>query len=848
MNSQPTPHDQNKQRISGKVLLHLYFLACSLASLAGIIATLNIPSDQKNAIFLGFSSSRIIIIFLLFLMLLFWAALFFLSLIEHPLTKFIYPKITKSRAITDPLFLISVISFLLGLIAALTPPYRFQARIASDFVRLQPLIITLGSFGLLTLVFRRIWKRSEDKPLVVFPDRKTLIVAAGILLCFLIFGAMIKITGFGLISNEDFWYEAGVPVFWHQIFLAFLAALIFHFLESSQAAQKSSLYKYVDQILALLIFVSAAALWAGTPAPNGFLNPRPVPPNFEVYPYADAARFDLDSQYALIGQGISGGSSNRPVYPTLLLLMHLVAGQSYDKMMAVQAIFYAVFPVILFFIGKILYDRKLGIVLAVLVIERGINGIKATNLLNLANQKQILTDFPTAIWIGLLTLLLIVWLKLGKDDFAKPILVGGILGFAFLTRHTALAIGLSVIFCAWLVLRDFPKTMKATLLFMLGFLLVLFPWGIRNQIVGGNGARAYFAKINLVIKTRYTDLGNTQSAITDQTTGQNPESTNSEEKTPSSNLVSVTGVIAEHFVHNLLTSILILPASPSFDTIQHAVKSEGSYWKPSWNGYLSTYQIFWLVISLGILSLGFATAWKHSRIYGMIPLFSFLVYQFANAWGRSSGGRYIVPVDWIVLFYFALGVTRLAQFAFPFFGRDSRSVLRSSSGPQLASRKESLSFLNPILKTSLQLLLIACLLPLIELPFPQKYPYRNTSSLITEINRTGGMDSQELATFLRQENAVLLSGQAMYPRFYLRYKGLIHELIDMPVSSFTVMDNRKPQDVILIGPAPDLFPNLSTVIVVGCKRERYVEAWIVVLETPQTMVYKRQSTAALICQ
>jgi len=65
-----------------------------------------------------------------------------------------------------------------------------------------------------------------------------------------------------------------------------------------------------------------------------------------------------------------------------------------------------------------------------------------------------------------------------------------------------------------------------------------------------------------------------------------------------------------------------------------------------------------LIASLLILSIGFGTAWRKYKVAGAVPMMVFLVYNLATAVARTSGGRYIQPVQWIVYLYFGIGLFR----------------------------------------------------------------------------------------------------------------------------------------------------------------------------------------------
>src|SRR4030095_8365185 len=112
----------------------------------------------------------------------------------------------------------------------------------------------------------------------------------------------------------------------------------------------------------------------------------------------------------------------------------------------------------------------------------------------------------------------------------------------------------------------------------------------------------------------------------------------------------------KHFLHNTLMSILFLPTSPVADDLWHAVKQDHSYWKADWDGAIPPTSFFLLIVNLFLIVLGSSVLWSQQRLTGMVPLFIFLIYNLSNSMARTSGGRYIVPMDWILMLYFMAGV------------------------------------------------------------------------------------------------------------------------------------------------------------------------------------------------
>ena len=62
---------------------------------------------------------------------------------------------------------------------------------------------------------------------------------------------------------------------------------------------------------------------------------------------------------------------------------------------------------------------------------------------------------------------------------------------------------------------------------------------------------------------------------------------------------------------------------------------------------------------LAILALGLAAAWSRYGLSGLVPAGLVVAYSLATAVVRTSSGRYFIPVDWIFLLYFAIGIAQV---------------------------------------------------------------------------------------------------------------------------------------------------------------------------------------------
>ena len=209
-------------------------------------------------------------------------------------------------------------------------------------------------------------------------------------------------------DEEGFWYGAGVPVLTFQVFTALIIGITSAFLINKFINRLTIKIILVDFVLFVLIWGISAWFWAVEPVKPDFLITDPVAPNYQMYPDYDARLYDVMSQFALIGQGINNHSFfDRVFYPAFLTYIHTFAGQDYSQVMAVQAGIFAILPALIYLIGNSIYNRAVGISLAILTTLRGINAINIGNIINTSHQKQILTEFPTAVLLVLTTCLLI---------------------------------------------------------------------------------------------------------------------------------------------------------------------------------------------------------------------------------------------------------------------------------------------------------------------------------------------------------------------------------------------------------------------------------------------------------
>ena len=84
---------------------------------------------------------------------------------------------------------------------------------------------------------------------------------------------------------------------------------------------------------------------------------------------------------------------------------------------------------------------------------------------------------------------------------------------------------------------------------------------------------------------------------------------------------------------------------------------------PPWreSGDLSLPQHLGVALNLILLAVGMAWCWHRFSWAGAVPAVLFLGYDLGLAAATTSGGRYIVPVNWVAHFYLAAGWVAVAK-------------------------------------------------------------------------------------------------------------------------------------------------------------------------------------------
>jgi hypothetical protein len=731
-----------------------------------------------------------------------------------------------------------------GLVFTLTWPLAWLPAEKSGslyyyFLGIQPLVgwatFASGLALLLGLSLRPDF--SIEKGLAYWRNQKpTLKIALAALLLFALTAVLINWLKIWA-ANEPYWWGAGVPLLIWQVYLILLASILLWRI-------RFKLPRFSNILIFFGIWGISAWLWASQPLQPSFFFTPPLFPNHELYPFADLEFFDRSAQYALIGQGINNGFFfDRTLYIAFVIYLQTFFGQDYALLMSVQAGLFAVFPAVIYLIGVTLHSRPAGLIAAALASWRGVNALAGMTFINTSTAKHMLTDFPTGLGLAVFALFLVQWLQDPQTRWHKAALAAGTLGLTSLLRpHVMLILVIFLPVVFFVLLPNWRKGLAAASLGMLAFLAGIMPW----TFFGGSNAsifRLYETRIRNVIEERYIEPqipalpGGAPGLLRPSVV---------EDKPP-----EVPFQVSQ-FLNNLQTSAHTLPLTPQLLNLHETVQDGEKVWSPDWQGDLSAQGMLMLWLGLGVTALGLGAAANRSRLAGFSLPAVFLLYAAANAFARTSGGRYLVPMDWIVIVFFGLGLTVLLEAGQSFFKREQGAA---ESDPPAAGVRKSAHWGVKALGVVACFGIIGGLIPLSQNLHPLRFEKVPNDALVKKLGDYGLIETKIDEFLENNEAAALMDGAALYPRFLGQGYGIPswppYKAVEYPRTIFTLIGPRPAHViVVLTGPVPDWLPHNSDVLVLGCKRdyepERIYDALLVILPE-KGVVYHANPERPLQC-
>lgn len=662
---------------------------------------------------------------------------------------------------------------------------------------------------------------------------------------------LIKQTTWGITpENHSAWgYTTSTLLEWQLIITGLIAVLALR--KTNPANEKAN--PQLQIALVIGIWLAAAVFWSLLPTTYGHYAPPPVAPNYEVYPYSDAGIYDLNAQYLLRGGFPTDQIPPKPYYSFMLAVFHTLAGQDYDRTIFVQTLLLAWIPAGLYLIGARLHSRLTGILVSLLSIFREWNSIQATpHATYIASVKLMLTDIPTLLGVVLFCVLLIDILQSSSMHWWKPIAAGGIIGLATMMRSQSLLLAPSAFFFMLLMEpKNWKRWLTNAILISFGLFLALFPWLWRNHLATGNWAIDDPGWQPKTLAERYSFDEKAPPRLEGENDGAYAErmlatALDFARQQPA----YVAQFITNHTINNHITSLLVLPVRDQITDLRGLLLAVDPFWQ-RWDGRrINTTQIVILAFYLCILSIGIGTSWTKARWMGILPLAIHLAYIMSIAVARRSGWRFVLPTDWVVYFYFTIGMLECLVMLRAFLGLKSQQLhplsARNTNSPSTA-RQAATSII-----ISAALLLAGSAMPFAAYIFPVPPPSPSREEMIADIlqvakNQTPPIDTVRLEQFLNDENTILRSGNAFYPRFYREDDGMptadwdAYEIRDYPRLGFILVDQHRANAVFPVQESPSWFPNNAEVLVATCKSRKHIDVRLVLIKNDPETLYLSSS-------
>ncbi len=752
------------------------FYIILIQSFAAVLWLLLIPKEPANAVFLGYSIRRL----LLLIPMVFPAfAVFFTN---HKLKKSEtwrkWLEVDGNKAnLAMMLIMVGVLIVLVVWSFIFLPHFLDLFKDIGKYNRLMPLLISYLFMGIelpafVITAFYRV--PNEHRKSLKFPWKSFLAALLVIGLCFLV----IEFTGWGYGFTSIVIVSLGVPLLEGQIWYIAGILLMIAFAALAWNAipdgQRPHLVKHRDAVVFLALWLIAVVLWASLPLPeHNYFAPSVRLPNFEKYPFSDAEQYDYNSMYVLYGTADNFVVS-KPLYVSFLTVLHAVAGLDYIRVVFLQTLVIALFPGMLYLIGKELHSRLGGIAIALLAIFREINSIQASSIANVSNSKLLLSGMLAALLASLLVYVIIRWFKTsGKKVSGHAFIVGGIIGAFILIRLQAMVlVPFGILLALIRYIKNIKSTLISVLLMVLAVGLVLAPVLIRNHAITGvywvdnpsssGGLYRYFI---------FEDDYEIEIPEADSMEEQLNRNISVISLAFSRGFGNIMQFMMDHFMRNEISSMLIMPVRLGNQTqFLDFLKITQPFWAETYT-QLNALNLFVLIANSIIIALGFSYAFQHNPRAVLCIIGFHVIYSLSSAVVRLAGWRFILPVDWIIFAFYALGLVELIT---TFFRVAFRWNLRALASDWLAYPTDTV--IKPLTRGGyviygLLLLFIGGFIPLREALIPSLVPEYDREDVCStfisamESSKTPQF-ADDVAAYCEEERTSALMGYGVYPRFF----------------------------------------------------------------------------------
>ncbi len=693
------------------------------------------------------------------------------------------------------------------------------------------LYTTLRIMSIFLLINALIFRFSQRGDRLSMPNGKTWRAVAIVLLVggLVVLGLQISIQP---ALSSPYYLGAGAPLVMPQLLLGITSALLVQAIARELADKPKSL-RWLDVVVCLAVCSLAFFFWRTTELPvNHFMHESEEGSGI-LYPFSDSRDYDANAELMLMGEGLSAGQPlPRPLYVFFIGILHKLVGDDFSNLVNAQTAIYALFPALAYLFGKRYFNRETGILFALLFVFREQNLALLSGVLTQSSSRMLLSEFMMTVWLILTAGVGMAWTR-KPDSRSLGALAGLTLGMAALVRAQVVVLApLLVVFIIIASFRKKPLPWRALLWFTAAFLAVVLAWSTRNYIRSSS-----FTFEDARYTTYLKELLTTDDEP--KLLGGGPSET---QATPAGLLANTPALV----VNSLYSTLHQFPwkADPMLTLSEYVSKQADGEYFPQLN--MSVEEWAMLVLHLVLVISGVWVAFRRLGWAGLLPLGIYGLYSVSTAVVGFSGWRFIQPVDWVFLLYWAIGALGILPWLLG-LGKESQPA---QDQPDLGFGKEWRA-----LPLVLVILLGAMLLPVGEVLLglsAQKSKAMDPQAIIRE--SLPEQDAESLLRLAGSEEGLLLSGTLMYPTYleterdYTQNKLTDEYTGDNQGLSFELFVGGDRQRFYMDAlQYPGINLHKMDAVVVGCAGGWAVQAYAIVLATDQVLLLVPETGIPLAC-
>lgn len=236
----------------------------------------------------------------------------------------------------------------------------------------------------------------------------------------------------------------------------------------------------------------------------------------------------------------------------------------------------------------------------------------------------------------------------------------------------------------------------------------------------------------------------------------------------------VIPIIGNHFFNNLIASVLVFPLSLRNESLDTLVRADGSLWAYGSMVQLTVGEWIGLLVHLFFIAIGLAAAWRKTGWAGLVPLLLLFFYALALAMARTSGGRYIVAINWVLICYWGAGVSQsIGLLSGKPGGEDKPDEVIAVNAITKPTRNQWLVLMLSLSAIASAPVWIGWLFPPQLQPIEPGFARERMAQVLQSADYQYSTD--EISEFLADHQiSVMRRGKLLYPRYYPAGEGGPH--------------------------------------------------------------------------